>query len=141
MTGNSTPNFVKVKHKDGTVAEYLHGLQGGVVGVNAPLRAAGYTASGTGPSAEYNNTSNPVYVQAGQILCLAGNVGISMFPHIHFCVASAVGSSDYRAVTFDDEDVESHEGRCWSMRKYESDNSNKGGVAVPPSVPDVANYP
>lgn len=147
-SGNDIANFVKVKHRDGSIAEYLHGKRNGVTAVNHDLIGTGYTQQGSGDNQYYGNTDNPVYVETGQILCQAGNVGISMFPHIHFTIrhapGEATGSGDARnfaGIHFDDADVARHEGRVWSMRKYHSDNSNKGSAQVPENVAEVDAYP
>jgi hypothetical protein len=140
-SGNNTANFVKVRHRDGSIAEYLHGKQNGVTAVNPALREAGYTRSGSDADHEYRHEDNPVYVETGQVLCQAGNVGISMFSHIHFTINHASGNQtdegparNFAGILFDDEDVSGHEGRVWSMRKYASDNSNKGPAQVPDNV-------
>lgn len=140
--GNSIANFVKVKHEDGSIAEYLHGKKDGVTSINPDL-ATEATPAGSGDNA-YHEVS--VFVQAGQHLCEAGNVGISMFSHIHFTVRRGPSDPDnggpaarYIPVKFDDMDAGRHEGRCWSMRKYASDNVNKGPIEFPPD--EGALYP
>ncbi|MFH2057199.1 MAG: hypothetical protein ABIJ61_14675 [bacterium] len=147
-SGNNIPNFVKVRHRDGSIAEYLHGKRNGVTSANHALIGAGYTQAGTGDNADYRNEDNPVYVQTGQVLCHAGNVGISMFAHIHFTIRHAPGAAtgtgdaaNFAGIHFDDEDVSGHEGRVWSMRKYHSDNENKGPAEVPDNVAEVDAYP
>jgi hypothetical protein len=140
--GNSIANYVKVKHEDGSVAHYLHGKKGGVTSINPSLSAEA-TSAGSGEDA-YNEVS--VYVQAGQHLCEAGNVGISMFSHIHFTVRrgptdpnNGGPAANYIPPKFDDMDVARHDGRCWAMRKYKSDNVNKGPIEFPPD--EGALYP
>jgi hypothetical protein len=136
-SGNSHANYVKVKHRDGSIAEYLHGMQDGVTAVNAGLSALS-TPQATNPAeASYRRVDN-VHVHAGQQLCKAGNVGISMFAHIHFCVKRAPteapnpGPAEADSPTkFKDADVAGHEGRCYSMRFYKSDNVNRGPVRTP----------
>jgi hypothetical protein len=95
-------------------------------------------------------TPNPLHVHAGQVIGANGDVGISMFPHLHLWVQKAppmpptapAGSTidppadtRYVAFKFKDGDTQSHEGRCWSMRKYTSSNVDKGLLVVPPDNP------
>ena len=148
FSGNDIANYVKVRHQDGSSAEYLHGKRNGVTAANHDLVGAGYTQQGSGDNQYYGNTDNPVYVQTGQVLCHAGNVGISMFAHIHFTIRHASGgvtdtgpARNFAGIHFDDENVGRHDGRCWSMRKYHSDNSNKGPAQVPENVAEVGDYP
>jgi hypothetical protein len=113
-TGNENPNHVWVLHRDGTVAKYLHLQMDGITKFNPALMALfdrtnpevtvepsddatkpereifkrEYTfptsdAASTGTSAKRNN---PVHIHAGQIIGAAGNVGVSMFNHLHFIV-------------------------------------------------------
>jgi hypothetical protein len=138
FSGNSVANYVNVRHRDGSIAEYLHGKKGGVTSINPGLTADATTRG------DYQEVS--VYVQAGQHLCEAGNVGISMFSHIHFTVSRGPGDPDnggdasgYIPVKFDDADAGRHDGRCWSMRKYASDNLNRGVIEFPPD--EGALYP
>lgn len=141
ISGNSTANYVHVKHRDGSIAEYLHGKQGGVTSVNPDLAGASTRVTPRVPDDTYMKVTNAVYVGAGQVLCEAGNVGISMFSHIHFVVKRDAGqpanpgeASNYHPVKFADPDVQGHGGRCFTFRKYRSNNLNRGPVSVPPPV-------
>jgi len=140
MSGNSKANYVHVRHRDGSVAEYLHGKQGGVTSLNPKLASASSLVGAVGDAGAYMNVDN-VYVAAGHSLCEAGNVGISMFSHIHFVVkrgpadpANLGEARDDHPVLFMDPDVQGHGGRCFSLRKYESSNQNLGPVEVPAPV-------
>jgi hypothetical protein len=131
FSGNDTANEIRVRHRDGTVAMYLHLLQNGVTGASPEL----------GPVKD-ELVANPVHVHVGQRLALNGNVGISMFPHLHYTVAAAQGAptnpgeaSTYVPVKFQDGDVASHAGQCYSMRKYRSSNVDRGPIHVPPPAP------
>jgi hypothetical protein len=123
MTGNKTANEVHVQHFDGSTAQYLHLRENGVTELNRGLPRT--VASGP-----------PMHVYAGQRLAAAGNVGISMFAHLHFTVdrppglpeANDVGNR--RPVKFQDADTASHGQRCFSMRKYVSSNLDRGKVVV-----------
>ncbi len=147
LSGNTTANEVHVKHRDGSIAEYLHGKRGGVSAINEQLiRAAmdlGYVLgelTNVGGRREADLSANPVHVHAGQQLSQAGNVGLSMFSHLHFTVRRKPGApanpgdpADYSPVKFADPDVSRHGGVCFSMRKYLSSNPNRGAIVVPPS--------
>jgi hypothetical protein len=126
---NSTANHVYVKHFDGTIAHYLHLKQGGVTRANPALAPA--AVKGTFNDGSDMN-SNPVHIWEGQWIGEAGNVGYSMFSHLHFQVhlASPDGSRNTRPVKFSDADVQIHGGRCFSMRKYRSDNVDRGTVQL-----------
>ncbi len=134
LDNNSFANYVEVKHRDGSVAVYMHGKKDGVTSVN-PGWVAHASAKGTG---DYTRFATNVYVQAGQHLCEAGNVGVSMFSHIHLIMKKGPGDAanagmarKYAAPLFDDKDVARHKGRCRNMRKYRSDNVNRGTVNIP----------
>ncbi len=133
--GNSIANHVYVQHRDGSIAEYLHGKKGGVTSINPKLA----TESKNDPAYPgAREVDKPVYVQAGQVLCEAGNVGISMFPHIHFTVrrgpsdpSNGGDAAKFHPVKFQDDDAARHDGVCFSMRKYRSSNKNRGPVIIP----------
>ena len=138
FSGNETANYVEVQHRDGSIAQYLHGEMNGVTSINPDL--AGVAVADTDPKGNAcMKVDKPVYVREGQILCKAGNVGISMFSHIHFTVLKQAPAnrdanwelSSYHPVKFQDEDVDGHGGVCYSMRKYQSSNLNRGSVEVP----------
>lgn len=150
-TGNSDANYVAVRHFDGTIAKYLHLLKNGVAG-NDWNRFIGDAVKVTALEAAFrpdNVTPNPLHVHVGQVLGANGNVGISMFPHLHLYVMKPVlpakGGRDapndppkdswYQAFTFDDPDTKSHGSRCWAMRKYTSSNVDKGLLVVPDEYP------
>lgn len=129
--GNREANQIYVRHRDGTVARYLHLKQNGVTEAGGVL-IANSTRHGTAPAITY---TSDVHVHAGQVLALAGTTGISRFPHIHFGVydgATPVG------IEFSDASVQRHGGRCFTFRAYLSDNPNNGPTslpAVPPPPP------
>lgn len=154
LCGNSYANEVHVEHRDGTIAEYLHGKRGGVSGVNnALVRAAINLGYRPGPRTNAGGphtadlSADPVHVHAGQQLAQTGNVGLSMFSHLHFTVrrnvrrdtgvaavpANPGAPADYAPVKFADPDVARHGSVCFSMRKYRSSNLNRGATVVPPS--------
>lgn len=129
-SGNSTANFVNVRHKDGSIAEYLHLKQNGITEVNPAVAGLAEIAA------------NPVHVYPGQQLAATGNVGISMFSHLHFTVKHRPGLPDnggdtagYLPVRFQDPDTASHDNRCYSMRKYRSSNLNRGTIRVADTYP------
>ncbi len=146
---NETANYVYVRHRDGTEAHYLHIVKDGFKAMNPTIQALGVRA-GAGEDAFFEFTDNPVrpppapppaadgtpgplpvmpvHVHEGQRLAPAGNVGYSMFSHLHFAVKrkTPVGGRNYMPVKFKDADVQSHEGRCFSMRKYRSDTKDRG---------------
>ena len=126
---NRVANYVYVKHRDGTEAHYLHLQPHGFSAVNGSI--AGLATANADGTHDFGN--NPVHVHAGQQLGAAGNTGNSMFDHIHFAVKRVrpVGGRAYMPVKFQDADVARHEGRCFSMRKYRSDNVDRGAVSVP----------
>lgn len=125
--GNTTANEIHVEHKDESVAEYLHLRKDGVSEINSqiPARVA----------------VEPLHVHAGQRIAAAGNVGISMFAHLHFMVSYKAGTggpteqSARRPVKFQDPDTGSHGNRCYSMRKYASSNVDRGNTATPDDKP------
>ncbi len=125
---NDIANYVYVKHRDGTVAHYLHLQQGGFTAVNPAIAALKGTLSGD----EYVFDGNPVHCWEGQQLAATGNVGISMFSHLHFQVhlAARENGRATKPVKFSDVSVAIHEGRCFSMRKYRADNVDRGPVQV-----------
>ena len=129
-TGNETPNEIHVEHKDESVAEYLHLRKGGVTEI----------AAGIPPAA---NATNPLHVHAGHRIAAAGNVGISMFSHLHFMVKYKPGTKgagdkgDRRPVKFQDGDTASHGNRCFSMRKYVSSNVDRGVPEIPDDQPPL----
>lgn len=143
MAGNSQENFIYVKHKDGSIAQYLHLRRGGVLEVNAFLSdpanrtespTAGRNDDGTPNTSrgvQYRLT-DPVFVYVGQRLAAVGNVGLSMFDHIHFDVVAVRPNGDriYAPIKFKDPDVASHEGRCYSMRSYRSGNIDRGPASL-----------
>src|SRR5262249_23001346 len=116
--------------------KYLHLKKNSVSAVNSKIRDCvtkhGDEGGFTGADSEME--SNPLHVYAGQRIALTGDVGISMFPHIHFYVQlpASGGSVNHPPVKFKDDDVSGHDGQCWSMRKYESSNMDLGAVQVPP---------
>lgn len=131
FSNNQIANEIKVRHRDGSVAAYLHLMQGGVTALNPTLR----------PLQDMLEV-DPVHVHTGQRLGRAGNVGISMFPHLHFGVNHAPGQAgnpgDAEAglpVKFSDGDAGRHGGICYSMRKYHSDNVDRGPVQVTAGAP------
>lgn len=125
--GNETANEIHVEHRDETVAEYLHLRKGGISEIN-PLIPASVAAQ-------------PLHVHAGHRIAAAGNVGISMFAHLHFMVKRKPGtaapgeSSARRPVKFQDPDTASHGNRCFSMRKYTSSNVDRGMTVAPDDNP------
>jgi len=161
--GMSTPsneiaNYVYVRHRDGTEAHYLHIVKDGFTALNPTIAALGvagvdddpqsgrpcfrFTGDPTVPpappaagAAPTPAPAMPVHVHAGQRIAPAGNVGYSMFSHLHFAVLKknpsyAPGARNYLKVKFKDADVASHEGRCFSMRKYRSDNKDRGPCSL-----------
>jgi hypothetical protein len=124
-SGNTTPNEVKVRHTDGSVANYLHLRKNGVSEISVAAEAA--------------VGAEPLHVYEGQQIAAAGNVGISMFSHLHFMVDRAVADrrpDDERGpVKFSDGDTARHEKRCYSMRKYKSSNVDRGPMRA------TANHP
>ena len=87
---------------------------------------------GTLSGDEYVFDGNPVHCWEGQQLAATGNVGISMFSHLHFQVhlAARENGRATKPVKFSDVSVAIHEGRCFSMRKYRADNVDRGPVQV-----------
>jgi hypothetical protein len=139
QAGNEHENYIYVQHRDGSVAEYLHLRKGGVTSVINPFLRTMGTITGQNPDPNvpsldvvHDLSADPVHVHAGQQLCGAGNVGISMFNHLHFDVrrAAPVAGHRYMPVKFKDADVAVHEGRCYSMRKYRSSNVDRGPCSL-----------
>lgn len=130
-SGNDRANYVYVRHRDGTVAHYLHLRLGGFTEINPTVAALG-SAAGSGIDADFE-IADPVHCHAGQRLAGTGNVGVSMFDHLHFAVKRAAphAGRQYMPVKFQDADVQVHEGRCFSMRKYRSSNVDRGPVTLP----------
>jgi len=132
--GNSIANYVYVKHQDGTVAHYLHIKKNGFREVNPTIQPLG-VATADPDGADRNYFTTDVHVHAGQVLAAAGHTGISMFPHIHFTVeragGAAVDGNKCIPVKFADADCARHDGRCFSMRLYKSDNVDRGPVQLP----------
>lgn len=147
--GNEKPNYVAVRHKDGSIAKYLHLKKNGVTRGQAshPLTAV----TNRPEEGNFDHTTidtNPLHVRAGQVLAQNGDTGISMFPHIHMFVwrkctppppppggPPPADRWEHLAFRFRDADVQSHGGQCYSMRKYRSDNVNRGPVQVPGAAP------
>lgn len=126
--GNDYANEIKVRHFDGSVANYLHLIKGGVTGINSLI-----------PPAVDNE---PLHAYTGTRIAQAGNVGISMFSHLHFMVDRGSQNppdpgetSARRPVKFKDADTARHGNRCYSMRKYLSANLDMGPVRVPDRYP------
>lgn len=125
--GNETPNEIHVEHRDESVAEYLHLRKGGITEINSLIPAA--------------VKAQPLHVHAGHRIAAAGNVGISMFSHLHFMVKYKPGTaargelSARRPVKFQDGDTASHGNRCFSMRKYASSNVDRGMAVAPDDDP------
>ena len=129
---NENPNYVAIRHRDGTVSKHLHLQTGSVSAVNPRANACVATHSDenavTGPA---THAANPLHVFAGNQIARNDDVGISMFPHIHMYVYSPAQSHSV-AFKFRDAGVARHDGRCWSMRKYRSSNVDAGPVQIPP---------
>ncbi len=150
--GNSQANYIAVRHFDKTTAKYLHLMNNGIAGPgwNEQLSSV---ISGSAVENAFDPTSvapNPLHVNAGQVLGANGDVGISMFPHLHLYLMKApplpvqttghgpfdpAPDTHYLAFKFQDGDTQSHGGRCWSMRKYTSSNVDKGLLVIPPDQP------
>jgi len=133
---NQDANYIYVRHRDGSVAWYLHLVKGGVTTVNPVLGTLGKKDTDSDGHEYFKfEADSPVHVHQGQRLGLAGHVGISMFPHIQRQFKQKASSekgalpvdSPYK---FQDGDVARHDGRCWSMRKYRSDNVDRGPVEL-----------
>jgi hypothetical protein len=126
--GNTTPNEVRVRHMDESVANYLHLRKDGVSEISPGLRAA--------------VDEDMLHVYAGQRIAAAGSVGISMFPHLHFMVdrpqAERQPDNGRGPVHLADGDTARHENRCYSMRKYVSSNVDRGPVKVTANHPPFA---
>ena len=126
-TGNDKANEIHVEHRDESVAEYLHLRQKGITEINSLIPAA--------------VAVQPLHVHAGHRIAAAGNVGISMFSHLHFMVKYKPGTADpgelniRRPVKFQDGDTASHGNRCFSMRKYVSSNVDRGIAVAPDDDP------
>jgi hypothetical protein len=129
---NASPgeaNVLYVRHRDGSIAEYLHFRDRGVSEFNPDVVAA---ATGGGPELR-NFSGNPVHCHQGQRLAACGDTGKAFTPHIHVAVhhpTTAIGRN-FMAFKFEDADVARHEGRAFTMRKYRSDNLDRRSVTVP----------
>ena len=119
-SNNQDANQVQVQHRDGTIAHYLHLQTNGVSAINPVLVANSHS---TTPG----RYSSDVHVHAGQILALAGSTGISRFPHIHLMLYRA---GTQIGILFKDASVQRHGGRCYTFRKYLSENPDNGPIAV-----------
>jgi hypothetical protein len=148
----SQANYIAVRHFDKTTAKYLHLMNNGVTGPgwNEQLGTAVTVNTVENAFDPTVVTPNPLHVHAGQVLAANGDVGISMFPHLHLYVMKApplppqttgtgpydpAPDSHYLAFKFQDGDTQSHGGRCWAMRKYTSSNVDKGLLVIPPDSP------
>ncbi|MFN7932957.1 MAG: hypothetical protein U0R19_06490 [Bryobacteraceae bacterium] len=127
--GNQNANEIKIRHFDGTVANYLHLKKGGVTAIVPDARTAVH-GDGTYPG-------EPLHAHLGTRIAEAGNVGISMFSHLHYMVDRGGENppdpgevSFRRPVKFLDADTARHGNRCYSMRKYLSANLDAGPVKV-----------
>jgi len=120
-SGNNTANYIYVQHRDGTIAHYLHLKQGGITAVNRVL----VENSTSLDSVVYRSD---IHVHAGQVLAEAGSTGISRFPHIHLGVYDRSGRSV--GLEFKDADVQRHGGRCYTFRKYMSQNTDNGSITL-----------
>jgi murein DD-endopeptidase MepM/ murein hydrolase activator NlpD len=149
--GNTNPNYVAIRHFDKTVALYLHLMKEGVTGGawNAGLDQA--VTNHPDENTYYRTTEdpNPLHVFPGDVIGANGDTGISMFPHLHLYLlkpratfttpAGPDGSIDpapdtkFIAFKFSDGNVGRHDGQCWSMRKYASDNANRGLLVIAPN--------
>ncbi|HLN02474.1 MAG TPA: hypothetical protein VK335_24515 [Bryobacteraceae bacterium] len=145
-------NYIAIRHFDGTTAKYLHLMTNGIIGDDWNSKLAERLStinveSGFDPN---NVSPNPLHVHTGQVIGGNGNIGISMFPHLHLYVQKAPplkyrppgtddydppSDSHYAPFKFDDPDAQRHGGRCWSMRKYASSNADKGLLVVPDEQP------
>lgn len=150
-SGNSDANYIAVRHFDGTAAKYLHLMKDGITGAdwNARISEAVTVTCMENEYVPTAATPNPLHVHAGQVVGANGNVGISMFPHLHLYVMKPTlpekggreapndppNDSWFQAFTFDDPDTQSHGGRCWSMRKYTSSNVDKGLLVIADNYP------
>lgn len=149
---NEEANYIAIRHFDKTTAKYLHLMTNGIAGPDwNPGLARAVTNHTVESSFDPTSVaSNPLHVHAGQVIGANGDVGISMFPHLHLWVQKAPpmpstapdgstidppADTRYVAFKFQDADTQSHEGRCWSMRKYTSSNVDKGLLVVPPDNP------
>jgi hypothetical protein len=145
-------NYIAVRHFDKTTAKYLHLMNNGIVGPgwNEQLGTAVTVHTVENAFDPTAVTPNPLHVHAGQVVGANGDVGISMFPHLHLFVMKApplphqttgtgpydpAPDSHYVAFKFQDGDTQSHGGRCWAMRKYTSSNVDKGLLVIPPDNP------
>lgn len=115
-------NYIYVEHKDGSVAHYLHLVKDGVRNINPVL-----VANSTGSGPVYRSD---VHVHAGQVLALAGHTGISRFPHIHLGLYRDTTTSGKLGLTFRDASTQAHGGKCYTFRPYQSDNADRGPIAI-----------
>lgn len=143
---NTQANYIAVRHPDRTVAKYLHLMNRGISGSdwNPTIGDAVTCHTEENHFNPEHVEDNPLHVHTGQVLGANGDVGISMFPHLHLYVmkpppytpviASGEGPVDMPP---DTKYVAFHykHGRCWSMRKYRSTNIDKGMLVVPPNYP------
>lgn len=121
-SGNNDANYIYVEHQDGSRAHYLHLQKDGISSINPVL-----VANSWGP-AELRFCD--VHVHAGQLLALAGSTGISRFPHIHLGLYGGPGGGTELGLEFKDADVQRHGGRCFTFRKYQSDNVDHGPAQI-----------
>ncbi len=145
-------NYIAIRHYDRTTAKYLHLMTDGIIGDDwNPKLAERLSTINVENAFRWDQVSaNPLHVHAGQVVGGNGNIGISMFPHLHLYLQKApplkdqpAGSDDYDPPSdshyapfkFDDPDVQGHGGRCWSMRKYASSNVDNGLLVVPDDNP------
>jgi hypothetical protein len=149
---NTQANYIAVRHFDKTTAKYLHLMTNGIVGPGWNQQLSTAVTVNTVENA-FDPTAvapNPLHVHAGQVLAANGDVGISMFPHLHLYLMKApplpaqttgtgpydpAPDSHYVGFKFQDGDTQSHGGRCWSMRKYTSSNVDNGLLVIPPDNP------
>ena len=123
--GNTAANEIKVRHVDGSVANYLHLRKDGVTEISSAAKAAVQAEN--------------LHVYEGQQIAAAGSVGISMFSHLHFMIdrplIQRLPDDERGPIKFTDGDTGRHENRCYSMRKYKSSNVDRGPMKT------TANHP
>jgi len=141
---NEQANYIAVRHPDKTVAKYLHLDKDGIIGPawNKDLGNAVTVHTVESDFDPDNVEANPLHVHTGQVLCANGDIGISMFPHLHLYLLRAgslrPASADLSGPVDNPPDSNYHafhymHGRCWSMRKYRSTNVDKGLLVIPPN--------